>query len=226
MAWPSADELSASAASVAPALKEEAHNWLKKFIRPEYLPADIEDHMVAMKAWGRVGRSSEEERPDRRCDVFLVRYRVGDHVIQIQESPYNVIMTVSDERLAESPRQDRRQLVEEVVGAVLNKSLASSSSVLESSESLNVLESSESLNGKTGLTVSWVPASIITEIRSDGLGSASGVKMGEVGLSSVHAQTDGRFVRFSITKNDGSAAMFLDPYNPRFTRDTSADRTR
>ncbi|MCD6395785.1 MAG: hypothetical protein J7M40_20055 [Planctomycetes bacterium] len=118
--WPSVTEINSKSVQVGKELKTSCIAWLSKFMNKEYLPAELEKNLVAMKNWGLIRKESEQKR---LCDVFITRFRRGPYVIHIQESPYNVVIAVADERLAKETRANHKDLVVETATSVLNQNL-------------------------------------------------------------------------------------------------------
>jgi len=79
--------------------------------------------------WGRphgknrgVFRKASEQK--RLCDVFLVRFTKGPYVIHIQESPFNVVISIADGRIVKKkPKVGHKNLVLQTAAGVLHKGL-------------------------------------------------------------------------------------------------------
>jgi len=78
--FPSDEEISSKAVKVDEELKVYCIEWIKKFIKAEQLPIDINKHLVPMKNWGLITKESEQKR---LCDVFVVRFKKDYYVIHI-----------------------------------------------------------------------------------------------------------------------------------------------
>ena len=64
--------------------------------------------------------------------------------------------------------------------------------------------------------VSWIIESILVK-DENGSEAIDPSKAGDIGTELVEAETEGRFVRFEITKCPGPVkAAFFDPYEQRF----------
>jgi hypothetical protein len=206
MIWPSETEITGKRVNVNEELKHSCTTWLGKFLKTELLPTDINKHLVAMSEWGLVSKESEQKR---LCDVFIARFKKGPYVIHIQESLYNIIISVSDERLANTAQANHKDLVIEIGKTVLSKVLEP----IPASENFHVFEFAS--NGKKITRVSWAiePVKVI----KDGKSCIDPYKAGEIGTTYVEAETDGRFVRFEIIKSPGAVnPASYDPYIERF----------
>lgn len=195
MVWPSAQELSAAQVSVSSEKKAECAEWLGRFMLPGYLPSDIDRHLIAMKGWGRIEPESEESR---RADIFLVRYRVGDYVVQIHETPGDVLIIVADETKAQTPATDRKAFINNVASTFLKSSLMTPSA-------LSLPEGGFSVDS----TTSSGPQ---TEVLWGGTETYSGNES----VFETKGLSDGRFVRLHIVKPTHSKLGFYDPYETRF----------
>lgn len=202
MVWPTDKEIEACRAQANDNVKAEAVNWIGKFIKAEYLPDGLSDHLVAMKQWG-VAIEIEEEK--RRSDVFIVRYVYKDMLLHIQESPANVVITVSGVPAPVAQAADQRQFVLETGTKLFKEGLMFDPSVRD------VLPRTS----ETGITqMSWYPPSTISRGK-DGRSSYSVLKGGQLGVMSIGVDTDGRFIRFSLLKADGGPSQ-LNPFRKRF----------
>jgi hypothetical protein len=101
MTWPPAEAVAMNSVQVDPRVKADCVKWLTKFMKDESLAKALEGHLIAMANWGLYRERTEQEQ---LCDVFICRFVQGPYVIHIQESPFNVVIGITDERLAESPK--------------------------------------------------------------------------------------------------------------------------
>ena len=209
MIWPEVNEIDVSGVQVEETLKADCLGWLQKFVKKEYIPEDLVKHIVAMRGWGLICERIEQKR---LCDVFITRFRKGPYVIHIQESPYNVVMAVSNETLEKNPSIEHKQLVIKIAENVLNDVLKPNPKSDNFHE--KIYESGSSKYKITNIT--WSIDSLIT-IDSSGRKAIDLSKARKIGTKHINAETDGRFVRFEIIKCPGAVkAAFFDPYEERF----------
>jgi len=209
MTWPYVTEIASKSVKVDNKLKACCSEWLQKFMKRGYLPADLDKHLVAMKNWGLIRKQAEQKR---LCDVFIVRFKKDFYVVHMQESLYNMVIAVADERLAKNSRSDHKQLVIETATTILNGTLKPD----PNSENFHEYVSEVGSDRHKISSVTWGIDSLIT-MDSTGRRTLNLAKAGEIGTTHVDAETDGRFVRFEITKCPGAVkAAFFDPYEERF----------
>lgn len=202
--WPSVEEIKLVSVTVENKQKKSCIGWLNKFMAKEYLTSELEQNLIAMKKWGLI---TEESKQKRLCDVFITRFKKDTYVIHIQESPGNVVIAISDERLVENPRIDYRDWVLEVASQLLDfDKLKPNSDMLD-------VQVNEVVRDKSKTTrVSWPIGSVV--IRSDnGTRLINGKKAAEIGASHVSAETNGKFITFTIQKEIGG------PTHPNFYED-------
>ncbi|HUW20717.1 MAG TPA: hypothetical protein VMW16_15575 [Sedimentisphaerales bacterium] len=216
MTWPSVAELTSWSVTVDEGLKAECLSWVQKLLSKDQVPADIGQHLVAMEKWGLITRESAQKR---LCDVFIVRFRKGSYVIHIQESSYNVILTVADGRLEKEPRDGHRDLVVETALRILNDALKPD----PNSADLHVFTVRG--EGQKISRVSWQIESVVTTGK-DGKKRVDLKKAGEIGTTSVEGETDGRFVKFEIVKCPGAVKSGFDPYVERFKPKTNDEPSK
>jgi hypothetical protein len=209
MVWPSDTEISAASVSCSTAIKAEAAGWIRRFVRREYTPADLEAHMIAMRAWGRLF----DKESEKLADVFIVRYRTGSSVIHIQESPYDVVVSIADDESDGKPRPvaERRAFVLETAVKVLDPNL------LTDGKS-GFYEARRGADSGTSVTSAfqWSPPSI-TGMDAKGQKIRDTLTASRIGAFSIKAETDGRFVRFDISKSpEAGPRLYRDPYVQRF----------
>ena len=206
MAWPSDAEIRDHSVVVDTETKESCMQWLDKFIAPNALPKDIDRHLIAMKEWGVIKEVSKQKS---LCDVFLVRYQIGSQIIQIQESPFNVVIIYADEQNLQKPRTDRQAYILEVSKSLLRETLLPN----PGSDEFHVNE--KEVNGQNWTKATWLLASVVV-VRPDGIKATSISKAWEIGTRHVVAETNGTIIRFEIIKSTNSARAFFDPYEKRF----------
>ncbi|MBN2181247.1 MAG: hypothetical protein JW715_04980 [Sedimentisphaerales bacterium] len=207
IAWPSLEEIKSKNVTVNNKLKKSCVEWLKRFMAKEYLPPELEKNLIAMKEWGLI---TEESKQKRLCDVFIMRFKKDNFVIHIHESPGNVVITVSDERLDKKPRTDYRDWVLEVAALVLNFEK------LKPNPDLIDVHVGEIERDNSRITrVSWLIGSVTTRTDSE-IRKVSGLKAAKIGASHVAAETTGNFITFSIPKEIGGPTN-PDPYTERFS---------
>ena len=207
MTWPSKEEINADGVVVGNELKLSCKKWLEKFICKDYLPEDLEKYLVAMKNWGLISKESEQKR---LCDVFIARFKKDHYITHIQESPYNVVITVADERFAKEERADQKNLVIETARLILNEIFWPD----PNSEDLHV---SELVHNEHKISkVVWLAKSVKT---TDEKGKTCGdpVIAQKIGASAVRAKTNGKLVTFEIVKRVEGKRPSPDPYVERFS---------
>ncbi|MHC4638744.1 MAG: hypothetical protein ACYTBV_14785 [Planctomycetota bacterium] len=203
--WPSVTELGSKKIIVDEKLNVSCIRWLEKFITKEYLPADMNKHLVAMKNWGLIKKESEQKQ---LCDVFITRFRKGPYTIHIQESPYNVVITVADDRAAKGTWVDQKDLVFKIGATILKEEL-------KPDPKSERLFTSEIVHDEHKISsVRWILESVIR--KHNGQEVIDVTKACEIGASSIKAETDGRFVRFEIRKEvlRGSVNPYIERFEP------------
>jgi len=206
--WPSVTELKSKRVEVDEKLNASCVGWIGKFMKDEQMPKNLNKHLIGMRDWGLIRKESEQKR---LCDVFIARFKKPPYVVHIQESPYNVIIAVADERLAKDARTNRKDLIVEIAASILNEPLKPD----PNSEDLHV---HEVVRDECRITiVSWLLKSVATTDRN-GKKCINLVKACERGAIRVKAETDGRFVRFEIVKCVSGPRSAPDPYVERFGR--------
>jgi hypothetical protein len=201
--WPTDSEIASSSIAVGESLRESCLKWLRKFVAEQYLPTDVSKHLVAMDNWTPTGRDPNQ----KGLDVFIVRFSKDRYVIHIYETPAFAVVAVADERLVDKPRTDHRDWVLEVAALVLR-------STLKPQADLNDVHVSESiLEDRKVSRVSWLIGSVT--VREGKRRFTNGIEAARVGASSIQAETDGRFIVFTILKETGGPTR-PDPYVERF----------
>lgn len=204
--WPSVTELGSKKITVGEKLNASCLRWLEKFITKKYLPGDMNKHLVAMKNWGLIRKESEQKR---LCDVFITRFRKGPYTIHIQESPYNVVITVVDDRAAKGTWVDQKDIVFKIGGTILKEELK------PDPKSARLFTSEVVCDEHKISKVHWILESVIRKYKGKDVVDVT--KACEIGTTSVVGETDGRFVRFEIRKEVGGRGP--DPYIERFDPD-------
>lgn len=205
--WPSVTELSSKKVAIDKKLNVSCIGWLGKFMKKKQLPTNLDKHLIAMKDWGLIRKESEQKR---LCDVFIARFKKTPYVIHIQESPYNVVIAIADERLAKDARADHKNFVVEMAMLIFNEALKPN----PNSEDFHIHEIVR--EGGKITKISWLLESVATTDKS-GKKCIDLVKAWEKGAKRVKAETDGRFVRFEIVKCVKGPRNAPDPYIERFT---------
>jgi len=205
--WPSEAEIRSARVQPDAAITAECVLWLKKYINAEYLPQDVDQHLLALGRWGAFRKESEQTR---LCDVFLVRFTKGPYVIQVQESSYNVVISVADERLAGRPDADHQGFVSQVATAVLNAKLVADPNV-----DLHRVGPKRTEAGTAITTFLWFPPAAVTT-DSKGRKALVGAVAENIGADHIDADTDGRLIRFDIRKFSAGSGSSGDPYQERF----------
>lgn len=203
--WPAEEDVQAKRVEVSEPVKDECLRWLKRFVKPEKLPSEIADSLLPLRRWGVVGPS---DPASGACDVFVVRYYDGRYVVHMQESPYNVVLAISDEATTDKPRLDREAFVLEVAAGFLMAALQP-----DGPDAVRVFQIPDR---KEGLTrVIWATQHVETS-SPEGQRAATLDQAQKNGAIRVRAETDGRFVRFDIVKCLPGPHADADPYEKRF----------
>ena len=206
MTWPGPQEIETYSVEPGYQKRAECVKWLRKFLKPECIPDGIHDHLVAMKQWGQVW---EKKDPSKASDAFIVRYRLRGLVFQIFETPFNVVVTAGGAQV-EEPVADHKQFILDAMRTVLREGLYTEGNT----RAFTVMKGASPQSPVT--SVCWTPDYCITNYGPGSVWSVSGVKVAEIGARSIDADSDGRFVRFDIRKDEDGAGTFRDPYKPRF----------
>jgi hypothetical protein len=208
--WPSVTELSSASVTIDDEIRASCVGWLKKYLKKEYLPAEIIKHLVPMKNWGVIRKASEQKR---LCDVFIVRFTKGPYVIHIQESPFNVVISIVDGRIVKKkPKADHKDLILQTAAAVLHKDI-----VPDPAKGLYERKTKAARDGGTISGLIWRPPSVVGKDK-EGRGFIKTDVAAKIGTFEIYADTDGAFVRFDIVKSAGVGPMLVrDPYVQRFS---------
>jgi hypothetical protein len=210
MVWPSAEDLHRCRAIADQQTKADCLDWLAKFMKPEAIPKDLERYLVALANWGLF---REEAKQKALCDVFICRFTQEPYVVHIQESPFNVIMSVADERLADHPkeREAHGNFIRQAASAFLHKNLVPDPTI-----HWVQLPPQPTADGRIVTRVQWIPPSLVITEES-GLQSTDIVAEAKIGTFHINAETDGTYVRFDILKSPGGGPRDTrDPYVRRF----------
>jgi len=92
MIWPPKSEVETFLAAATEAQKHKCMLWLKRFIKEEWIPSDIDEHLLPLKGWAKVNRNWKKNGKE---DGFLTKYQMGDYLIQIVDTGTNTIITVT-----------------------------------------------------------------------------------------------------------------------------------
>lgn len=210
--WPSVTELSSASVTVDDEIRTSCVRWLRKFLKEEQLPADIDKHLVPMKNWGVFRKASEQKQ---LCDVFLVRFTKGQgpYVIHIQESSFNVVIGIADKRIVKKkPKAGHKDLVLQTAAGVLHKDL-----VPDPAKDLFQRKPKAARDGGTISGLIWRPPSVVGKDK-EGRGFVKTDVAAKIGTFEIYADTDGAFVRFHIVKSvSGGPRLVRDPYVQRFS---------
>ncbi len=212
--WPSASEINTNKVTVDPNLTAQCMGWLSKFMNNEQLPIDLDKKLVAMKKWGVIRKESDQKR---LCDVFITRFKKGSMTVQIQESPYNVVIAFGNEKLINDPAKNHKNFVIDVANFLLSDKIRHQSGKIihqSDSESLHVYEITKDDQKITRVT--WlIDSLVVTDEKGKKMLDLS--KAGDIGITNIEAETDGTFVRFEIVKSPGAVKIaYFDPYVERF----------
>lgn len=208
--WPSVTELSSASVTVDDEIRTSCVRWLRKFLKEEQLPADIDKHLVAMKNWGVFTKASEQKR---LCDVFLVRFTKGPYIIHIQESSFNVVIGIADKRIVKKkPKADHKDLVLQTAAVILHKDIVS-----DPAKGLFERKPKATRDGSTITGLIWRPPSVVYRDKKGRRNIRMDVAA-KIGTFRIEAETDGGFVRFDIVKAVRGPVSTYDPYMQRFPK--------
>lgn len=208
--WPSVIEISSASTTVNGEVKVSCIRWLKKFLKVEQLPADIDNHLVPMKNWGVFGKASKQKR---LCDVFLVRFTKGPYIIHIQESSFNVVISIVDKRIAKKkPKADHKNLVLQTAAVILHNDL-----VPDPAKDLFQPKPKTTRDGGTMSKLIWSPPSAVDKDK-EGRRIINTDVAAKIGTFEINAETDGGFVRFDIIKAARGPVFYHYPYIERFPK--------
>jgi len=205
MVWPSASEMESNSVSVGDDVKDKCKEWIARFVAKDFLPEDWEKHLTAMKNWGLIKQRSKQKK---LCDVFLLRFKTGRSLVHLQESPYDIVITVTDELSTDEGHSDLKAFVLETAEAILAESM-----MPDTASAVKVFELGSSQ--KRMARVFWFTKGV-EHIDETGRQLASLVEAEKNGSLGVAVETDGRFIRFHIVKYAGGPRADLDPYEERF----------
>jgi hypothetical protein len=208
--WPSTADINAKSVIVDEEPKTSCMGWLNRFMKKGHLPPDLRAHLIAMKNWGAIRKESEQKR---LCDVFIVRFKKGPHVIHVQESPYNVVIGVADGRIPMDSPAEHKGLVMETAALILNETLQP-----DPNSDLHLFEIVR--DGSQISRVVWLTKSVGT-IDKHGKKCANLTNASKNGAIDVQAETNGIFVKFNIIKCVEGPKSYLDPYVQRFDPEKS-----
>jgi hypothetical protein len=205
MIWPSNEDVNQSAIVPDQKVKDTCVNWLKQFVIDEYLPEDLSKNLIAMREWGLIREKKEQKR---LCDVFILRLKKNSTAIQIQESPYNVVISFADDKALKNKAKDHKQFVLDTAKSILKDQMNP-----DSNSDIHTFEIES--NGIKISRILWLTKSVGTTDR-DGKKAANLISAGKNGAVDIQAETDGSFIRFEITKYGGGPASYFDPFEERF----------
>lgn len=211
MVWPPLEEIRLNSVKVDAETKADCLQWLKKFMRSGAIPRDLDRHLVAMANWGLFREEAEQKA---LLDVFLCRFTQGPYVVHIQESPFNVVISVADERRADQPEEQAAhgRFIIQVASAWLHKDILPDPAI-----SWGELPPKQTADGRTVTRAQWTPPSIAITDEAGVVRSVDEEGEARIGTHLIGAETDGAFVGFSILKSPGRGPRAtLDPHVRRF----------
>ena len=205
MVWPGASEVESKSVSVDDGVKGECKEWIAKFVAKDFLPDDWERHLTAMKNWGLIRQRSKQEK---LCDVFLLRFKKGRSLVHLQESGYDVVITVTDELSIDEGHSDLKAFVLETADTILADPMKP-----DATSAVRVFERGGP--EKRMARVIWYTKAV-QHVDETGRRILSLIEAEKNGAIAVDVETDGRFISFHIVKYGGGPRLFLDPYKERF----------
>ena len=159
MIWPPKSELETCLAVATEVQKHECLVWLKRFIKKELVPADINEHLLPLKEWAKLDKNWKKNGKE---DVFMTKYQIGDYLIHIVDAGWRTIVTVTKTDTTPSmPKEAHVDFVSKIIALFCRKQ-------------------------PTKIELAAKQGSIVTE-------------GGILGLPATFI-TDGKFVRFEMTK--------------------------
>lgn len=210
MIWPSKDRIDANSVEFEQKTKVECIRWLKKLMKEEFLIKDLDKYLIAMDNWGLFREKSKQER---FCDVFICRFTKGSYVVQILESPFNVVISVADETLADKAKEkiDHRDFILQISSSILHSSI-----VPDPLKDWFQFEPKLAPDGSSVTRVQWAPPSIVIKDKM-GTRSIDTKSAAKIGTFHIEAETNGSFVRFDIIKSpEFGPRLTRNPYEQRF----------
>jgi len=222
--WPSPESIKRLSGEPDAEVKASAVKWIRKFVRPEYLPDGIETHLISMRniqlipnygdaaLMGSVmeadsGKNMTENLQHRIwCTVNLVRFKKGDYVIQIMETPYNVVVAVGSEKAAAG--QNQVTFVAEVAKAVLREQMSMAADDVFSEDFLISGIDGESIvcSGREGEMLTGMRMNPMLKVsfdrKEDTKLRLNRLYTAAIGTTGIDVESDGRFVRFDMEKAD------------------------
>jgi len=211
MVWPSAEEIRSHRVTADDRTTTDCLGWLGKFLRPAVMPKDPDKQLVAMANWGLYKEEAEQQA---LLDVFICRLARGPYAVHIQESPFNVVISVADKRLAHGPREQaaHERFIIQIASELLHQDI-----LPDWAEDLKQHPPQPGADGRALTRVQWQPASVVIEEPGRSWWSVDPEEAGRVGTHLISAETDGAYVRFDVVKaTGGGPRTFYDPYARRF----------
>jgi len=211
MMWPSNDDLAAKRVHKPPAgLTEQAIAWLRRCLRPEYVPDLVREQMIALRDWGLMGES--RKLPRRRADVFLLRYERFGRCLHIVESADRVIVGFRLDH--DLPSDSSDEVCRRVLMRVVHYTIQSA--IIPKSEDLVVFHRMSEDRGRVVFLCCLPPGTEVVPEKKPGQGPIfSPPTDALVGMVQVYGR--GQFVRIDVHKPDVGPRS-PPPYQPRFTR--------
>ncbi len=213
--WPSKEEMESRGGVPSDESRTRSMKWLRKMIRPEYLPDGIGSHLVSLSevnlvpnyveaslVGARIMADFGEDATDAiavdiMCTANIVRFKKGDYVVQILDTPYDVIVVVADERTASS-RRSANVLAAEVAKAVLRDQISRVADEISSEMTIMV---GYDRNTVLGMQMPR-PGRVRFSRDYDRRLRLYRTYAAALGVYMMKVDGDGRFVRFDLEKAD------------------------
>lgn len=205
--WLTADEIARYKGRANPQDVAAVRQWLIRILRPEFIPKDLELHLIPLRNWAIFYRDWIDHGGS---DTFIVKYKIlNKYVIQISETINYVIIAVRDlDRKAPVSKAEHKKFVLEMAQRLLV-------SEIHPPHPGALVESKTETTGE--LTVGfWTPPSpALSKKNNDGVEVPP-----EVISDSIKFCTDGQLVIFQVLKYIWTGEM-PNPFEPRFTPEPS-----
>jgi hypothetical protein len=210
MVCPSPEDMNRHRVTADQKTRADCMDWLAKFLRPDAIPRDLDRRLVAMANWGLFREEAEQKA---LLDVFLCRFTQGPYVVHIQESPFNVVISVADERRANAPEAQvaHGSFIIQVASALLHQDILPDPAQKWWQRVINPVDA------RAVTRAQWQPPSVVIEEPGRSWWSVDPKQAAKLGTSRISAETDGAYVRFDIIKATGGGPRAIrDPYVRRF----------
>jgi hypothetical protein len=147
MTWPTESEIKSCRGIATEIQKKECENKIKEYLKDEWVPTEITSYLLPLRKWTK---SSLGRKDERKADVFLCRYCIGNYLIQIMDGNWAMIITIKE--MADTPplkKDDHKNFVSNIFRTFFKGELTEMP--LARQQPQNITEGGIR-SGKTGLT--------------------------------------------------------------------------